>query len=798
MNRFLEALNQKIIFTDGATGTMLQRLGLNPGENPSLLCITAPEVIEDIHTAYFKAGSHIVYTNTFSACAPKLEGTGYTVEDIVFAAVNCAKRAAAPYNGMVALDIGPLGELLEPLGTMPFERAVDLFAEQIRAGVKAGVDLIAIETMMDVYEAKAALLAAKECSDLPVMVTMTFEAGGRTFTGCDIPSMALTLEGHGADVIGVNCSVGPLQLGEIITELRRWTRLPIAVKPNAGLPNAGGGYDLTAEQFAAGMRTLIDCGASVVGGCCGTSPEYIAALTHATVDKTPVMPPKTIPCAACSSTASVLLDAPIVVGERLNPTGKKLLKQALDDSDMGYILRQAVAQQEDGAQVLDVNVGLPGIDEPAMMAKVVKAIQSVCPLPLQIDSSNPDAIEAGLRVYNGRAIVNSVNGKDEVLDRLLPVVKKYGATVVGLTLDESGIPETAEGRVDIAKKIIARCEQAGIPREDIIIDCLTMTVGADQRNAQITLEAVRRVHALGIKTALGVSNVSFGLPRRDLVNRTFFTMALQAGLNLSIINPADTGMMEALSVFRMLFGFDTNGEDYIRQFAQTTAPVIAATAPVASAASASEKSAQNDVSAAIHAGLDQQAAQAARDLLESTTPESLIADILIPVLDDVGKRYEKNEIFLPQLIRSAGAAKAAFDVVRERIAATKSEQTDRGTIVLATVQGDIHDIGKNIVRAVLENYGYRIIDLGRDVPPQAVVDAAKSAKAMLCGLSALMTTTLPAMEETIKLLHAQCPDCRVVVGGAVLTADYAAAIGAHYYAKDASATVAAARVVFGV
>lgn len=789
MNRFLEALNNQIILTDGAMGTMLQRSGLNPGENPSLLCITAPKVIEDIHAAYFKAGSHLVFTNTFSASAPKLEGTGYSVHDVISAAVDCARRAATPFDGMVALDIGPLGELLEPLGTMPFEQAVELFAEQVRAGVKAGVDLIAIETMMDVYEAKAALLAAKECSDLPVMVTMTFEAGGRTFTGCDIPSMALTLEGHGADVIGVNCSVGPLQLGKIITELRRWTRLTIAVKPNAGLPNAGGGYDLSAEQFADGMRTLITCGASVVGGCCGTTPEYILELTHTTNAMVPASAPKTVPCATCSSTVSVWLDAPIVVGERLNPTGKKLLKQALADSDMGYVLRQAVAQQEDGAQILDVNVGLPGIDEPAMMAKVVKAIQSVCPLPLQIDSSNPDAIEAGLRVYNGRALVNSVNGKDEILDRLLPVVKKYGAAVVGLTLDESGIPETAEGRVEIAKKIIARCEQAGIPREDVIIDCLTMTVGADQRNAEITLEAVRRVHALGIKTALGVSNVSFGLPRRDLVNRTFFTLALQAGLNLSIINPADAGMMEALLVFRMLFGYDANGEDYIRRFAQTTAqPVIAATP---------DKSAQSDVAAAIHAGLEQQSAQAARSLLESTTPETLIADILIPVLDDVGKRYEKNEIFLPQLIRSAGAAKAAFDVVREQIAASKSEQADHGTIVLATVQGDIHDIGKNIVRAVLENYGYRIIDLGRDVPPAAVVEAVKSAKATLCGLSALMTTTLPAMEETIKLLHAQCPDCRVVVGGAVLTADYASAIGAHYYAKDASATVSAAKAVFG-
>lgn len=788
MNRFTPALNNQIIFTDGAMGTMLQRSGLTPGENPSLLCITAPGVIEEIHDAYFKAGSHIVYTNTFSASAPKLEGTGYTVEEIVFAAVGCARRAATPYGGMVALDIGPLGELLEPLGTMPFECAVNLFAEQIKAGVKAGVDLIAIETMMDVYEAKAALLAAKEYSDLPVMVTMTFEEGGRTFTGCDIPTMALTLEGHGADVIGINCSVGPLQLGKMITELRRWTRLPIAAKPNAGLPNAGGGYDLTIEQFANGMRILVDCGASVVGGCCGTSPEYIVAMMHAIRSKIPLAPPQTVPSAVCSSTASVLLDTPVVVGERLNPTGKKLLKQALAGSDMGYILRQAVAQQEDGAQILDVNVGLPGIDEPVMMAKVVKAIQSVCPLPLQIDSSDPDAIEAGLRVYNGRAIVNSVNGQEEVLDRLLPVVKKYGAAVIGLTLDESGIPETAEGRVAIAKKIISRCEQAGIPREDVVIDCLTMTVGADQKNAQITLEAVRRVHEMGVKTALGVSNVSFGLPRRDLVNRTFFTLALQSGLNLSIINPADAGMMEALSVFRMLFCYDLNGEEYIRRFAQTAAQPL----PIGA-----EKGAETGISAAIHAGLDQQAAQAAQMLLKSITPEILIADTLIPILDDVGKRYEKNEIFLPQLIRSAGAAKAAFDVVRERIAASKSEQTNRGTIVLATVQGDIHDIGKNIVRAVLENYGYRIIDLGRDVPPAAVVDAVNSSNAALCGLSALMTTTLPAMEKTIQLLHAQCPGCRVVVGGAVLTADYAAAIGAHYYAKDASATVSAAKIVFG-
>ena len=795
MNRFLEALNKQIIFTDGAMGTMLQQMGLKPGENPSLLCLTAPNVIEGIHAAYFKAGCNIVFTNTFSASALKLEGTGHTVDEVVSAAVNCAKRAAAPHDGLVALDIGPLGELLEPLGTMPFERAVNLFAEQIRAGAKAGADLIAIETMMDVYEAKAALLAAKENSELPVMVTMTFEADGRTFTGCDIPAMALTLEGHGADVIGVNCSVGPLQLGDIIAELRRWTRLPIAVKPNAGLPDAKGCYNLSPQQFAEGVCQLIARGASVVGGCCGTSPDYIASLVSAAKGKAPIAPPETVLSAVCSSTASVLLNAPVVVGERLNPTGKKQLKQALADSDMGYILRQAVEQQDDGAQILDVNVGLPGIDEPAMMVKVVKAIQSVCSLPLQIDSSDPDAIEAGLRVYNGRAVVNSVNGKDAVLNRLLPVVKKYGAAVIGLTLDEQGIPETADGRVKIAQKIIARCEEAGIPRQDIIIDCLTMTVGADQENAVVTLEAVRRVAALGVKTALGISNVSFGLPRRDLINRTFFTLALQSGLNLAIINPSDAGMVEALAVFRLLHSFDPNGEEYIAKYAKTTAP-----APIAfnvASCSIAESSPSNDIAAAIHSGLEQQSANAARNMLENTTPEKLIADVLIPILDEVGRRYEKNEIFLPQLIRSAGAAKAAFDIVRERIASCNSVQANKGTIILATVQGDIHDIGKNIVRAVLENYGYRIIDLGRDVAPSAVVDAVKTANATLCGLSALMTTTLPAMEETIRLLSTQCPECRVVVGGAVLTADYASAIGAHFYAKDASATVKVARSVFG-
>jgi 5-methyltetrahydrofolate--homocysteine methyltransferase len=784
MSRLSQLLAKGVVLTDGATGTLLQQAGLPVGGNPSLLCLTHPGQIERLHASYLGAGSHIVMTNTFSAGALKLKGTGHTVDEVILAAVGCAKRAAAPCNGLVGLDIGPLGELIEPLGTLPFARAVELFAEQIRAGAKAGVDLIAIETMMDVYEAKAAVLAAKENCRLPVMVTMTFEEGGRTFTGCDIPTMALTLGGLGADVIGINCSVGPRQLVEMVAELRRWTRLPIAAKPNAGLPDAAGGYDLTCDEFARAMVQLVECGASVVGGCCGTTPESIAALAGAVAGKTPAPPPETIPCAVSSSTGWVSLDSPVAVGERLNPTGKKRLRQALIDGDMGYILAQAAAQCADGAQILDVNVGLPGIDEPAVMERVVRAVQSVCPLPVQIDSADPAAIEAGLRAANGRAIVNSVNGRDEVLDRLLPVVKKYGAAVIGLTLDEDGIPETAEGRVRIAQKILDRAAACGIPCGDVIIDCLAMTVGAGERNAAVTLEAVRRVTALGARTALGVSNVSFGLPRRDLINRTFLSLALDAGLKLAIVDPGDAGMMDTLSAFRLLRGLDPGGGAFLARHSQSAAPPAA------------PSQGPPDIAAAIHTGLSDQAAEAARALLEKTDPQLLVSSTLIPILDEVGRRYEKNEIFLPQLMRAAAAAKAAFEVVRAHMARHRADLPQRGTIVLATVQGDIHDIGKNIVRAVLENYGYHIIDLGRDVPPEEVARAVTSSCAALCGLSALMTTTLPAMRDTIALLRARCPDCRVVVGGAVLTADYARAIGADFYAKDASATVAAAREVF--
>lgn len=787
--RFLDLLSSgSVVYSDGGLGTMLQAAGMPVGQNPALMSLTHPEVLQGIHAAYFAAGSHLVCANTFSASAPKLEGSGRTVEEVVTAAVGCARRAADPRNGLVALDLGPLGELIEPLGGLPFERAVELFAQQVRAGAAAGVDLIAIETMMDLYETKAALLAAKECCDLPVMVTMTFEENGRTFTGCPVASMALTLEGLGADVIGVNCSLGPAQLAGIVSEIARWTRLPIAAKPNAGLPRPDGSYDLDAAGFAEEMKQLIARGATVAGGCCGTTPATIAALVAATRGLTPPRRESSPPSAVCSATGYLTFDRPRPVGERLNPTGKKLLRQALLDGDMAYILRQAAAQEADGAAILDVNVGAPGVDEAAVMPRVVKAVQSVSSLPLQIDSADPAAIEAGLRVCNGRAIVNSVNGKDEVLDVLLPVVRKYGAMVVGLTLDERGIPETAGERVSIAEKIVARAAEYGIPREDVIIDCLTLTVGSGDRNAAVALEAVRRVTALGLKTALGVSNVSFGLPRRDLVNRAFLTLALQAGLTLPILNPGDRAMLDALDAFLLLSGQDEAGVSFIARHGQEQGDP--APAPAANQSG-------GDLSSAILSGLEQPAAALARSLLQTLPAEALINERLIPILDEVGGRYERGEIFLPQLIRAAEAARAAFDVVRAALAARGEADGDRGTVVLATVQGDIHDIGKNIVRAVLENYGYRIIDLGRDVPPERVVEAAGSSGAGLVGLSALMTTTLPAMASTVSLLLERCPDCRVVVGGAVLTDDYARDIGAHFYARDASATVSAAREVFG-
>ena len=797
MNEFLKRLRSGVVILDGGMGTMLQDTGLKPGENPGLLSIRRPELVEAVHRAYFEAGADAAYANTFSAGVLKMEGSGHTMEEVTAAAVATARRAAEPFGGLVALDVGPLGELLQPLGTLPFDRAVELFARQMRVGADSGADFIAIETMMDIYEAKAALLAARESTGLPVLVTMTFEESGRTFTGCTVPIMALTLESLGADAIGVNCSVGPDRLAAVIADLRRWTKLPIVAKPNAGMPRPDGGYDLAPEEFAAEIKKLCQLGASAVGGCCGTTPEHIRLVKDAVADVTPMPAPEEVPCAVCSGLTTVELGrSPVIVGERLNPTGKKLLKQALTDGDMNYVMRQAINQEEDGAQILDVNVGLPGLNEAAMMEKVIRAVQSVSTLPIQIDSADPAAIEAGLRVINGRAIVNSVNGKEESLRAILPLVKKYGAMVIGLTLDESGIPETAEGRVAIARRILDQCDRAGIPRQDVVMDCVTMTVGADQKNSAVTLAAVAAVHAMGVKTSLGVSNVSFGLPRRDVLNRTFYAMALERGLDLAILNPGDTGMMETVFAYRMLSGWDEAGEAYVEKFTGTTAPAAVPAPGTAAPAAAKGGKDEEPLASAVFSGLAEAAAQAARELLSALAPQDLINQKLIPILDEVGRRYEAGTIFLPQLMRAAEAAKAACDVVRAELARTGGVP-DGEPIVIATVQGDIHDIGKNIVRAVLENYSYRIIDLGRDVPPETVVEAVEKSGARLCGLSALMTTTVPAMEETIRLLHERCPDCKIMVGGAVITADWAEKAGADYYSKDAAASVQAAKSALG-
>ncbi len=772
----------ELMFLDGAMGTMLQSRGMKPGDNPCVFGAENPDIIADIHREYFKAGAQAVLSNTFGASVPKMKNSGMTCEEVIFAAVSSAKEAAKPFGGKAALDVGPLGELLEPLGSLSFETAVEYFKTQMIAGEKAGADFIFIETMMDLYEAKAALIAAKENTSLPVFVTMTFEENGRTFTGCDVPSAATALSALGADAIGVNCSVGPDKLLSVIAEMRKYTTLPLIAKPNAGLPRADGSYDLTPEEFAAHTEKLVKAGACVVGGCCGTTPEHIRLLKEKLLNTKPPKRPETVPAGVCSSTKYVALSRSVTVGERLNPTGKKLLKQALIDGDMGYICRQAVAQQEQGAEILDINVGVPGANEEELMKKVVSAVRSVSDLPLQIDSSDPAAIEAGLRLAGGRSVVNSVNGKEESLKTVLPVVKKYGAVVIGLTLDENGIPETSDGRVEIAKKIISRCEAEGIPRADIAIDCLTMTVGVDSENPGITLDALEKVKKLGVKTALGVSNVSFGLPRRDIVNRTFLAAALNRGLDLAIINPGDTSMTETMIASRLLSGFDEGGAEYIEKFSQTAAEK----APQGSVYSLSE---------AVERGLRSEAAAAMKTLLRTEDAQNVINAELIPVLDNIGKRYEEGKIYLPQLMRSAEAAKAACDVVRAALPAAENASED--TVVLATVHGDIHDIGKNIVRSVLENYGFRIIDLGRDVPEQTVVDAVLKSGAKLCGLSALMTTTVPAMERTVKMLNEQAPFCKTVVGGAVLTADYAAKIGADYYSKDAAATVRAAKEVYG-
>ncbi|MBR7038934.1 MAG: homocysteine S-methyltransferase family protein [Oscillospiraceae bacterium] len=779
-------LQDRFLLLDGGMGTQLQAKGLPLGGVPELWNIERPADITAVHRAYVEAGSQVVYTNTFGCNRLKMERTGHTVKELIEAAVACARAAGPEY---VALDIGPIGHMLEPTGTLRFEEAYDIFREQIEAGHDA--DLIVFETMSDLLEVRAGLLAAREHGGgRPVLVTMSFEENGRTFIGCSVASMALTLEGLGADAIGVNCSLGPEELVPIVQELCRWTTLPVIVKPNAGLPDpVTNTYNFTPERFGACIRPFVEMGAVVFGGCCGTTPDHIRALRDTLAEMTPVPRETHIPSAVCSAGKVVTITEPRIIGERINPTGKKRFKQALLEHDIDYILNQAIQQIDAGADILDVNVGLPAIDEAEMMQSAVKAIQSITDTPLQLDTTDPVALEAGLRIYNGKPIVNSVNGEEESLATVLPLVKKYGAAVVGLTLDKGGIPKTADGRFAIAKRILDRALSLGIRREDVFIDCLTLTASAEQEGVMETLRAVTRVkQELGLHTVLGVSNISFGLPNRELVTQHFLTMALYAGLDLPIINPNVGAMTASVRTYKLLANIDRNAVDFIAHYGGDAA---APAAPAAAAASG-----PLELGAAIGAGLKREAGSLTRALLETTDPMTIVNEQLIPALDRAGAEFEKGKIFLPQLISAASAAQGAFEEIKAHLAKNSADSVDRGTIVLATVKGDIHDIGKNIVKILLENYGYRVIDLGKDVPYETVVAAAEKYHAPLVGLSALMTTTLPSMEGTIKLLRERCPWCQTVVGGAVLTPDYAAQIGADYYAKDAKETVDIAKRVF--
>ncbi len=776
----------KLTFLDGGMGTMLQSAGLKPGELPELLALTRPELLTAIHRQYVEAGADIVYANTFGANRRKLARHGVTVEAVVCAAIKAARAACEGTGARVALDIGPLGELLEPLGTLPFESAADMFAELVRAGVKAGADLIAIETMTDLQEARAALIAAKEHSTLPVLVTMSFDESGRTFTGCTAASMAATLTGLGADAIGLNCSLGPAQLLPVLRQIMAHTKLPVIAKPNAGLPDpVDGHYDLSPEDFAAAMAEAVAAGVSVVGGCCGTNPDYIRALHSHTAGMTPGGRSNAAAPLVCTATKAIPAGGVRVIGERINPTGKKRFQQALLAGDLDYITEVAIQQEDAGADILDVNVGYPGVDEVAMLPLVVKKLQEVTALPLMLDSTNPAALEAGLRVCCGKAAVNSVNGDPAVLDKVLPIVKKYGAAVVGLTLDEKGLPQTADERIAIAARILDAAVGIGIPREDLWIDCLTLTVSAQQEQAKETIRAIRCVRTeLGLQTVLGVSNISFGLPCRPLMTQTFLVQALLAGLTLPILNPCQQDMMDAIAAHRVLSGEDANCCAYVERFANAASP-----APQMPSAGLRTP----DLSEAIVRGLRADASRLAKEALATRSGLEVVESCLIPALDRVGADYEAGRAFLPQLLSAAQAAQAVFAVIQDSMGSGESVRREK--VIIATVKGDIHDIGKNIVKTVMANYGYDLLDLGRDVPPETIAEAAVRETVRLVGLSALMTTTLPAMEETVRLLKALPTPPAIMLGGAVVTPDYADRLGCHY-AKDAKAAVEIARKIF--
>ena len=791
----LERLGKELLYFDGGMGTLLQSKGLKPGELPEVWNIEHADEVVDIHRQYFEAGSDIVLANTFGANALKFHDASYDLKEIVNAAIENVKKGACLGAGAgrrtyTALDVGPTGKLLKPMGDLEFEEAYEAFREVMKYGEEAGADLIHIETMSDTYEVKAAVLAAKENTELPVFATMIFDEKGKLLTGGDVPSVVALLEGLRVDALGINCGMGPEQMLPILEEILAYTSLPVIVKPNAGLPKQRDGqvyYDVNPEQFARTMEKIVHMGACVIGGCCGTTPGHICAMIDRTKGLS-VVPPsrKDLTIVSSYGKAVVLGEKPVIIGERINPTGKKKFKQALKDHDLDYILKEGIMQQDKGAHILDVNVGLPDIDEAAMMQEVVTQLQSVTSLPLQIDTVDAKAMEAAMRIYNGKPMVNSVNGKKESMDEVFPLIRKYGGVVIGLTIDEEGIPQTAEGRVKVAGKIIEEAGKYGIDKKDIVIDVLAMTISSEPEGAKVTLDALKGVReAYGVRTVLGVSNISFGLPYRPAINSNFYTMAMQNGLSAGIINPSSEDMMRSYYSFCALMNYDSNCEAYIRQYGSQ---------PVLPAASEGPRMTLKE---AIEKGLKEEAHHATRTLLKEQEPLSIINQYLIPALDVVGKGFEKGTIFLPQLLMSADAAKIAFAVLKDELAKSGGDMEKKDKIILATVKGDIHDIGKNIVKVLLENYSFDVIDLGKDVPPKTIVETAIKEEVSLVGLSALMTTTVTSMEETIRLLRKHKPDCKVMVGGAVLNQDYADMIGADFYGKDAMQSVYYAQRIFG-
>lgn len=802
----------KFIHFDGAMGTMLQRAGLKGGDLPEALNITRPEIIVNIHKQYIAAGADIISTNTFGASRYKLERSGFSVEQVIDAAVKLGKKAAGD-RALVALDLGPTGHLLAPLGDISFEEAYEAFAEQVKYGAAAGADLILIETMTDIYEARAAILAAKEHSDLPVFCTMTFEKNGRTLTGTDALTAVNILQALGVDALGINCSVGPKDMMPIINEILKYSKIPVMIQPNAGIPRLEAGetvFDVGPEEFSGYMKEITERGAVILGGCCGTTPEHIKAVKELLKGCEPVKREAENFTAVSSGSHTVFLRQGVkIIGERINPTGKKKFKEALKSNDMDYIINEAINQKEAGAHILDVNVGLPEIDEKNMMIAAVKSIQAVVNLPLQIDSMTPEVIEAAVRIYNGKPIINSVNGKEAVLEAILPIVKKYGTCVVALTLDDNGIPATAEERVKVAERIINRAKEYGIPKEDIIVDCLVLTASAQQKEVMETIKALRTVkERFGVAATLGVSNVSFGLPQRGLINRTFLAAALGAGLDTPILNPMDEEIIKVIDAFNVLDNTDREAKHFITRYGDLDKKeVVVATAakPKDSARKVTHEESKlvninevADLKKIIIKGLKEEAQKVTKELLSSVEPLQVVDGYIIPALDEVGAQYETGAIFLPQLMQSAETVKVAFEVIKEKVKKEGGDSISKGKILMATVKGDVHDIGKNITKVLLENYGFDVVDMGKDVPWDDIVNKVKEENITLVGLSALMTTTVKSMEETIKALRKEGLTCKVMVGGAVLNQEYADMIGADYYAKDAQEGVKIAKAVFGV